>query len=150
MLIIYIDADACPVKQEIFRIAMRHDLQVYLVSNSSLSIAVDQNVHKILVNSDLDATDNWIVEHITTKDIVITTDILLADRCLKKRACAISPAGKVFTNDNIGAAKVMRELRDYLRQTGVAESYNATFSKQKRSSFLQALEEMIQSIKRSF
>lgn len=150
MLIIYIDADACPVKQEIFRIAMRHNLQVYLVSNSSLSIAVDQNVHKILVNSDLDAADDWIVEHITTKDIVITTDILLADRCLKKGACAISPTGKVFTNDNIGAAKVMRELRDYLRQTGVAESYNATFSKQKRSSFLQALEEMIQSIKRSF
>jgi uncharacterized protein YaiI (UPF0178 family) len=149
MLIIYIDADACPVKEEIFRIAMRHNLQVYLVSNSSLSMTVDKNVHKILVSSDLDAADDWIEEHITVKDIVITTDILLADRCLKKGACAISPAGKVFNNDNIGAAKVMRELRAYLRQTGLAESYNTTFSKQKRSQFLQALEEMIQSIKRS-
>ena len=150
MLIIYVDADACPVKEEIFRVAMRHNLQVYLVSNSSLSMTVDENVHKIRVNSDLDAADDWISEHIKIGDIVITTDILLADRCLKNGACAISPTGKVFNNDNIGAAKVMRELRAYLRETGVAPSYNATFSKQKRSHFLQALEEIIQSIKRSF
>jgi uncharacterized protein YaiI (UPF0178 family) len=150
MLIIYIDADACPVKEEIFRVAKRHNLQVYLVSNSSLSMVVDVNVHKILVNSDQDAADNWITERIKIGDIVITTDILLADRCLKNGACAISPTGKVFNNDNIGAAKLMRELRAYLRETGVAPSYNAAFSKQKRSHFLQALEEMIQSIKRSF
>ncbi len=150
MLIIYIDADACPVKEEIFRVAMRHDLQVYLVSNSSLNITVDKNVHKIRVNDDLDAADDWICEHIKTGDIVITTDILLADRCLKNGACAISPTGKVFNNDNIGAAKVMRELRAYLRQTGLAESYNTAFSKQKRSHFLQAFEKMIQSIKRKF
>ncbi len=149
MLIIYIDADACPVKGEIFRVAMRHNLQVYLVSNSRLSMPVDKNVHKIQVSSDLDAADNWIVEHIKTGDIVVTVDILLADRCLKKGACAISPTGKVFNDDNIGAAKVMRELRAYLRETGVAPSYNPTFSKQKRSRFLQALEEMIQSIKRN-
>jgi uncharacterized protein YaiI (UPF0178 family) len=150
MLIIYIDADACPVKEEIFRVAKRHNLQVYLVSNSSLSMVVDVNVHKILVNSDQDAADNWITERIKIGDIVITTDILLADRCLKNGACAISPTGKVFNNDNIGAEKLMRELRAYLRETGVAPSYNAAFSKQKRSHFLQALEEMIQSIKRSF
>lgn len=150
MLIIYIDADACPVKEEIFRVAKRHNLQVYLVSNSSLSMTVDENVHKIRVGSDLDAADDWIAEHVTIGDIVITTDILLADRCLKNGACAISPTGKVFNNDNIGAAKVMRELRAYLRETGVAPSYNAAFSKQKRSHFLQGLEEVIQSIKRSF
>ena len=150
MLIIYVDADACPVKEEIFRVAMRHNLQVYLVSNSSLSMTVDANIHKILVNSDLDAADDWISEHIKIGDIVITTDILLADRCLKNGARAISPTGKVFNDDNIGAAKVMRELRAYLREIGAAPSYNATFSKQKRSHFLQALEEMIQSIKRSF
>ena len=150
MLIIYVDADACPVKEDIFRIAKRHNLQVYLVSNSSLSMTVDENVHKILVGSDLDAADDWISEHIKIGDIVITTDILLADRCLKNGACAISPAGKVFNNDNIGAAKAMRELRAYLRETGVAPSYNAAFSKHKRSHFLQALEEMIQSIKRKF
>jgi uncharacterized protein len=150
MLIIYIDADACPVKEETFRVATRHNLQVYLVSNSSLSMTVDENVHKIRVGSDLDAADDWICEHIQSGDIVITTDILLADRCLKNGACAMSPTGKIFTNDNIGAAKLMRELRAYLRETGVEQSHNAAFSKQKRSQFLQALEEVIQSIKRSF
>lgn len=149
MLIIYIDADACPVKEDIFRIANRHSLQVYLVSNSRLNMIVDENVHKIQVGSDLDAADNWIVEHIKIDDIVITVDILLADRCLQNGARAISPTGKVFNNNNIGAAKAMRELRAYLRETGIAPSYNATFSKQKRSHFLQALEEMIQSIKRN-
>lgn len=149
MLIIYVDADACPVKEQICRVAMRHDLQVYLVSNSRLSLIVDKNVHKIQVGSDLDAADNWICEQITVGDIVVTVDILLADRCLKKGALAISPSGKVFDDNNIGAAKVMRELRAYLRETGVAPSYNATFTKQKRSCFLQALEEMIQSIKKN-
>ena len=148
MLIIYVDADACPVKEEIFRVAMRHNLQVYLVSNSSLNMTVDENIHKIRVNSDLDAADDWISEHIKIGDIVITTDILLAGRSLSNGACAISPAGKVFNDDNIGAAKAMRELRAYLRETGIAPTYNTTFSKKKRSLFLQALEEMIQSIKR--
>lgn len=148
MLIIYVDADACPVKEEIFRVAMRHNLQVYLVSNSALSMNVDKNVHKIRVNDDFDAADDWICQHIDIGDIVITTDILLADRCLKHGASAISPTGKIFNNDNIGAAKVMRELRAYLRETGLEQSHNATFSKQKRSNFLQALEEIIQSIKR--
>ncbi|HSW75722.1 MAG TPA: DUF188 domain-containing protein, partial [Candidatus Saccharimonadales bacterium] len=92
--------------------------------------------------------DNWISQHIEINDIVITVDILLADRCLKKGARAISPTGKVFNNSNIGATKAMRELRAYLRETGIAPSFNATFCKQKRSHFLQALEEMIQSIKR--
>ena len=148
MLIIYIDADACPVKEEIFRVAKRHNLQVYLVSNSHLSMTVDENVHKIQVNSDPDAADDWISEHIKVGDIVVTTDILLAGRCLKNGACAMSQTGKVFNDNNIGAAKAMRELRAYLRETGLAPSYNAAFSKQKRSLFLQALEEMIQSIKR--
>jgi len=149
MLIIYIDADACPVKEEIFRVAARHDLQVYLVSNSRLNMIVDENVHKIQVGSDPDAADDWIFEHIKTGDIVVTVDILLADRCLKNGARAISPTGKIFNNENIGSAKAMRELRAYLRETGLAPSYNSSFSKQKRSSFLQALEEMIQSIKRN-
>lgn len=149
MLIIYIDADACPTKWEIFKVAKRHDLQVYLVSNSRLNIEVDDNIHKIQVGADIDAADNWISEHIEHGDIVVTMDILLADRCLKKGARAISPIGKVFTNNNIGTAKAMRELGNYLRETGAAPGYNPTFSKYNRSQFLQALEEMIQSIKRS-
>jgi uncharacterized protein YaiI (UPF0178 family) len=148
MLIIYVDGDACPVKEDIFRIAKRHNLQVYLVSNSRLNIPVDENVHKIQVGSDMDAADNWISEHIGIKDIVVTVDILLADRCIKKGACAISPSGKVFNDANIGSAKAMRELRAYLRETGIAPSYNTSFSKKKRSLFLQALEQIIQSIKR--
>lgn len=148
MLIIYVDADACPVKDDVIRIAMRHNLQVYFVSNSRLSITEDKNVHKIQVGADLDAADNWIVERIEKGDIVITTDILLADRCLKNGACAISPTGKVFNDNNIGIAKGMRELHAYLRETGDAPRYNAAFSKKKRSLFLQVLEEMIQSIKR--
>lgn len=148
MLIIYVDADACPVKEEVFRVARRHELQVYLVSNSRLNMVVDTNVHKIQVGSDPDAADNWICDHIEPGDIVITVDILLADRCLKKGVSAISPVGKVFNDDNIGIAKAMRDLRAHLRETGVAPSYNATFSKQDRSRFLQVLEEMIQSIKR--
>lgn len=148
MLIIYIDADACPVKDDIFRIAMRHNLQVYLVSNSNLSMAVDKNVHKIQVNSDPDAADNWIVEQIVIEDIVITSDILLADRCLKKGARAISPSGKVFNDNNIGIAKAMRELHAYLRETGAIPNHSSTFSKRIRSAFLQALEVMIQSIKK--
>lgn len=148
MLIIYVDADACPVKEEVFRVAKRHNLQVYLVSNSRLNMIVDKNVHKIQVESDPDAADNWICEHVTIGDIVVTIDILLADRSLKKGARAISPIGKVFNDNNMGITKAMRELRAYLRETGVASSYNATFSKQNRSHFLQALEEMIQSIKK--
>ena len=148
MLIIYVDADACPVKNETFRVAIRHNLQVYLVSNSRLNMVVDKNVHKIQVESDLDAADNWIEEHIGNGDIVITVDILLADRCLKKDACAINPTGRIFNNNNIGIAKSMRDLRAHLRETGVASSYNATFSKQDHSRFLRTLEETIQLIKR--
>lgn len=149
MLIIYVDADACPVKQEVFKVAMRNNLQVYVVSNSRLSMIVDTNIHKIQVSSDQDAADNWICEHITANDIVVTVDILLADRCLKIGARALSPTGKVFNDNNIGTAKATRELRAYLRETGIAPSYNATFSDQDRSRFLQALEQMIQSIKKN-
>jgi len=149
MLKIYVDADACPVKREIIRVAMRHNLQVYLVSNSRLNIVVDKNVHKIQVGSDPDAADDWIEEHIETGDIVITIDILLAERCLKKEVGTISSTGKVFNDNNIGIAKAVRGLRAHLRETGVAQSYNATFSKQNRSCFLHALEEMIQLIKRN-
>jgi len=148
MLDIYVDADACPVKEEILRVAMRHNLQVYLVSNSRLNMPVDINVHKIVVGSDADAADDWIASHIGAGDIAITIDILLADRCLKNGASALSVTGRVFNDDNIGVAKAIRDLRAHLRQTGDGPSYNATFSPKDRSRFLQAFEEMIQDIKR--
>ncbi len=148
MLDIYIDADACPVKEEILRVAMRHNLQVYMVSNSRLNMLVDTNVHKIVVGSDADAADDWIVERVGAGDIVVTIDILLAERCLKNGASALSSTGKVFNDDNIGVAKAIRELRAHFRETGEGQSYNAAFSQKDRSRFLQALEEMIQGIKR--
>lgn len=148
MLDIYVDADACPVKEEIIRVAMRHSLRVYLVSNSRLNMPVDANVHKIVVGSDADAADDWIVQRIGEGDIVITIDILLADRCLQNGARAISSTGKVFNHDNIGVAKALRELRAHLRETTQGQSYNAIFSQKDRSRFLKVLEEAIQSIKR--
>jgi hypothetical protein len=149
MLTIYVDADACPVKKEIIRVAMRHNLQVYLVSNSRLNMVVDENVHKIQVGPELDAADDWIEEHIEAGDIVVTVDILLAERCLKKGVDTISSTGKVFNTDNIGIAKAVRGLRAHLREAGVAQSYNATFAKKNRSRFLHELQEIIQRIKRN-
>jgi len=148
MLDIYVDADACPVKDEVLRVALRHKLQVYLVSNSWLNIAVGNNVHKILVEAGADIADNWIAERIGAGDIAVTADILLADRCLKKGADVIGTTGRNFNDDNIGVAKAMRDLSAHLRETGEAPGYNPTFSKQDRSRFLQTLEEIIQVIKR--
>lgn len=149
MLIIYVDADACSVKDEILKVASRHSLQVYLVSNQRLAMLVTSNVEKIQVSSDFDATDNWICDHAERGDIVITGDILLADRCLKLGAYVVSPQGKVFTANNIGIAKSMRDLHSYLRETGIAPTYNASSSAKSRSLFLQELEKIIQMIKKS-
>lgn len=148
MLDIYVDADACPVKEEILRVAMRHTLRVYLVSNSRLNMNVDINVHKVVVGFEPDAADDWIVQHIQEGDIVVTIDILLADRCLKHGARVISSTGKIFNHDTIGAAKALRELRAYLRETNQGPSYNAVFSQKDRSHFLKILEETIQALKR--
>jgi len=148
MLDVYVDSDACPVKEEVLRVAMRHNLQVFLVSNSWINMPVGNNVQKILVEAGADVADNWIAEHIGIGDIAITADILLADRCIKKGAKVIGTTGREFSDDNIGVAKAMRDLSSHLRETGEAKSYNAPFSKQDRSRFLQTLEEVIQIIKR--
>ena len=147
MLNIYVDADSCPVKDEILRVALRHKLEVYMVSNSWMIQPMGANVHKILVPSGADAADNWIAEHIKINDIAITADILLAARCLKAEALVINPQGKNFTADNIGMAVGMRELNTHLRESGEISGYNPVFSKQDRSRFLQALESAIQKIK---
>lgn len=146
MLIIYIDADACPVKNEANQVAHRHNLQIYFVSNSHLNIIRNKNMHQIQVSSEIDAADNWIEEHIKPYDIVVTSDILLADRCLKKDARVINSNGRIFNDNNIGIAKSMRNLQAHLRETGVTSNYNASFSKQDRSHFLQTLETVIQQI----
>lgn len=141
---IYVDADACPVKQEVLKVAARHDLKVYLVSNQWLRMEVGANVEKIVVSEGADAADDWIAEHMSETGICITADIPLAKRCLDAGGVALGPTGRVFSEDNIAMAMGMRELNQHLRETGESKGYNASFTKQDRSSFLQALEAAIQ------
>jgi hypothetical protein len=140
MMKIYIDGDACPVKDETVRVAARHNLQVVFVSNQGLRHNLGTHVQNIMVSDGFDAADNWITEHIDANDIVITADIPLASRCLKKGAHGINHTGKPFTQENIGTAVAMRDLHSYLRESGSITGGNAPFSKQDRSQFLQALD----------
>ena len=150
MLEIFIDADACPVKEEILKVADRYKLEVYLVSNSWLSIRVRPNVQKIVVSDGFDAADDWIAEKITENDIAITSDIPLAERCLKAGAKVLGPTGKQFTNNNIGMALSMRALKQDLRDMGEIGGGPAPFSKRDRSQFLQEMDKIIQQIKRQY
>jgi uncharacterized protein YaiI (UPF0178 family) len=147
MLNIYVDADACPVKEEILRVAKRYDLTVYMVSNSWLLHINGPKVHRILVKAGADIADDWIADNISADDIAITADILLADRCLKRAAVVIGPTGKLFTADNIGVKIAMRDLSAHLRETGEISGHNPSFTKQDRSAFLQSLDDVIQKIK---
>ncbi len=147
MLNIYIDGDSCPVRDETLKVSMRHNLEVYFVSNKWNITVMGPKVHKILVPSGADSADNWIVEHIGKDDITITADILLAERCLKLGAYALSPQGKRFTEENIGVTVAMGNLNAHLRETGEITSFNSPMSKQNRSHFLQEMETIIQKIK---
>jgi len=144
MVTIYVDADACPVKEEVLRVAYRHDLEVYIVSNGWWRQDLGPKIHRIMVEASPDSADNWIVEHIGEGDIAVTADILLADRCLKMKATAINPNGKPFTEANIGVAVAMRSLSAHLRETGEIAGHNPSFSKQDRSRFLEILENTVQ------
>lgn len=146
MLRIYVDGDSCPVKDEVLKISMRHSLDVYLVSNRWTTQVMGPRVHKILVPSGADIADNWIVDNISEKDIAVTADILLAQRCLNLGAYVIGPNGKSFTNDNIGIAVAMRDLNTHLRETGEISSYNKSMTKQDKSKFLQEIESVVQRI----
>jgi uncharacterized protein YaiI (UPF0178 family) len=147
MLVLYVDGDACPVKTEALQVAERHDMQVYIVSNSGLRPVANPKVQMVLVDAGADAADDWIAERISTGDVAVTADILLADRCLKAGGKVLSPYGKPFTEANIGQAVAGRSVSAHLREMG-GVSYNPSFGKQDRSRFLQELENMIQSIKR--
>ena len=148
MLKIYVDADACPVKDEILKVADRHNLTVYIVSNSWLRNVTGDNVHSVVVADGADAADDWIVDHIQEKDIFITADILLADRCIKKGAVGLGHGGKPFTTESIGSAVANRNLSTHLREIGEISGGNKAFSKKDRSNFLQSIEAIIQKIKR--
>jgi uncharacterized protein YaiI (UPF0178 family) len=148
LLKIYIDADACPVKNEVFRVAKRYELEVTLVSNTWMNTPKSNQIRLEVVDGKFDAADDWIVNHAETDDIVISADIPLASRCLKKGARVLGPKGRVFTKDNIGEIMATREIMSHLRDLGTMTGGPAPFQKKDRSRFLQSLDQMIQAIKR--
>tara|TARA_Y100001934_G_scaffold181447_2_gene214698 strand:- start:656 stop:1105 length:450 start_codon:yes stop_codon:yes gene_type:complete len=145
---IYVDGDACPVKDEVIRVAERHGLTIHLVGNTWLRAGDSLLINRVVVGDQLDAADDWIAERCGCGDIVITGDIPLAGRCLKTGAMAINHNGKAFTPDSIGMTLATRDLMTHLRETGKISGGGPDFTKQDRSRFLQALENAIQALKR--
>ena len=147
---IYIDGDACPVREEVYRVADRLALQVHVVSNGSRPIRPSgrPNVAMIVVGAGADIADDWIADRITAADVCVTSDIPLASRCLAKNARALSPNGHVWTPDNIGNALAGREMSRHLREIGVATGGPSPLTKQNRSRFLNALDTIIQAARR--
>jgi uncharacterized protein YaiI (UPF0178 family) len=146
--VIYVDADACPVKDEVQRVAGRHDLAIVYVSNAWMRLPEGLKVERIIVPDGPDAADDWIASRIGKGDIAVTADIPLAARCLKAGAQALGPTGKPFTDASIGMALAMRDLSRHLRETGESRGLNASFTRQDRSRFLEALELAVQKAKR--
>ena len=139
---IYVDADACPVKAEILKVAERHGLAVTFVANSGLRPSRDPMVKNVIVSGSFDAADDWIVEHVSSGDIVVTADVPLAGRCVAKGAHVTGPSGRLFDASNIGMATAMRDLGAHLRETGESKGYNAAFTARDRSAFLEMLERL--------
>ena len=140
--IIFVDADACPVKPEILKVAERHGLPVTFVANSGLRPSRDPMVRNIIVSGAFDAADNWIAENVREGDIVITADVPLAGRTVAKGAHVTGPTGRLFDQTNIGMASAMRDLGAHLRETGESKGYNAAFSPRDRSAFLETLDRL--------
>jgi len=152
--VLYIDADACPVKQEVYRVAERHALKgtaikVFVVTNSPIAVPRDPMIERVVVGSGMDEADNWIAERARAGDIVITADVPLASRCVKAGAEVIAPNGRVFTADSIGMTLATRNLMDSLRSAGEITSGPKPFTPRDRSSFLAALDQAIVRLKRA-
>jgi uncharacterized protein YaiI (UPF0178 family) len=147
-LTIYVDADACPVKTEVVKVAERHQLRVVLVANSWMQAPRGQRIRMQVVPGSFDAADDWIVEHVAQDDIVITSDIPLASRCLHAGARILAPSGKEFSNDNIGNALATRELMADLRAYGVGGG-PPPFGPKDRSRFLERLELVVREATRN-
>ena len=144
----YVDADACPVKDEVMKVALRHQWRVHFVSNSFMRLPEGPLVHRVVVTEGPDVADDWIAERAGPGDIAITADIALAARCLKAGAKAIGPTGKPFDQGSIGMALAMRDLQSHLRETGESRGFNPSFTPKDRSRFLEALEHAVQAVKR--
>lgn len=148
MLHIFVDADACPVKSEVYRVADRYGLEVTLVANSWMRIPEKDWLRLEVVEDGFDAADDWIVDHVTPEDIVITADIPLASRCLKQGARVLGSTGKPFTDANIGSALATRDLLSELRDLGEMGGGPPPLGKRDRSRFLQQLDAIIQEVRR--
>lgn len=146
---IFVDADACPVKEEVIRVAARHGLKTHLVSDGGIRPNPDPMVSLVIVSSGPDAADNWIAENLGKNDIVVTSDIPLAARSLEVGAKAIRPNGEPFTEDSIGMTLATRDLMSSLRETGTITGGPRPFSGRDRSQFLNAMEVMVQSVLRN-
>jgi uncharacterized protein YaiI (UPF0178 family) len=140
---ILVDADACPVKDEAVRVAIRHGVPIVFVANFGLRPSRDPLISNVMVPHGADAADDWIVDHAQAGDIVVTADIPLAGRALAKGAVVLGPTGRPFTASSIGMALAMRELNQHLRETGESRGLNAGFTAKDRSAFLQALDEAV-------
>jgi len=143
MTTIYIDADACPVKDETYKVAARNGLKTYVVSNSWIRVPATPAIEQIVVDAGPDVADDWIAERAGPGDVVVTNDIPLADRVLKAGGAAIAPNGRVFTNDMIGSALASRSIGEHLRSMGEVTSGPKAFGPQDRSKFLQALDQAV-------
>jgi uncharacterized protein YaiI (UPF0178 family) len=145
---IYVDADACPVKDEIYRVAIRHGTPVSVVAGNFIRIPQDPLIERVAAGAGMDAADNWIAERAGSGDIVITADIPLADRCVKRGAEVIAPNGKPFTEESIGMALAVRNLMTDLRSSGEITGGPRGFTPRDRSTFLSALDQAIRRIAR--
>ena len=146
---LFIDADACPVKDEVYRVAARYSLHVFVVSNSWINTPRQTWIEQVVVDAGPDIADDWIAERAVAGDVVITADIPLADRCLKAGALALKSNGQVFTADSIGSALAGRMVGEHLRSMGVATSGPPPFGPRDRSNFLQALDQAVVKARRT-
>jgi len=140
---IYVDADACPVKAEVLKVAERHGVAVTFVANGGLRPSRDPMVRNVVVSRGADAADDWIVEQARANDVAVTADIPLAARLVPLGVHVLGPTGRPFTPETIGMAVAMRDLKQHLRETGESKGYNAGFTPQNRSRFLGELDRIL-------
>jgi len=148
VLDIYVDADGCPVKEEVYRVAARYALRVYVVANQRMHVPLKGNIEMIVVQRGFDSADDWIAHRIELDDIAVTADIPLVARCIDKGARVLGTKGEEFRDENIGGALAARELMSHLRDMGEATGGPAPMAPKDRSRFLSRLDEMVQSIRR--
>ena len=146
---IYVEADACPVKAEVYRVAERHRLKVYVVANSFIAVPREPFIERVVVGGGFDAADDWIAERVSRGDIVVTADVPLASRCVKAGADAIAPNGRAFTEASVGMALATRNLMQDLREAGAVTGGPKPFSARDRSAFLSALDLAVVRLKRA-